>query len=782
METSQTATADVSGERIAHQAATQWSLLNALKAPELWLIVALAAALRLWHIGVAGFLGDQAELMRMARLSVHDGLIPVTGIPSSIGTLNPPASIFALLPFAALGSDPLPAVIGTALWNVVGVALAYLFARRYFHRRAATVTALLFAVGGAAVGYSRFIWQQNFLPPVVLLWALCAFAGATNNQKRRLWLAPAVGCALIATQLHPTAVIFLFLTGIALLLAPRLPRGLDWALTAAVVVVLLLPTLIFEKLSGGFDLRQLRSYAGQGAHVDLSVGRALWGILDGPDTHNLSRHGLARELISLSGLVTLALGALIAAGYILLTARVARPARRVWRGEQSTATGAQRLVARGRALWRELRRDPAWKTNLLLWLWITIPILALIRHSSLVADHYLMTLYPAIFLPAALVVARVWDGEGDELHSVIHSFRRVTRRTAAAVGSVEGTATEPRVETIVSPFPPRQGRWGGRFLSSLFLLALVAALVLGQAARDVSYYARLASGSFNQFATYGYPLDALRALNQRLDALARQTHARSVEIVDPDPSYDPTIVEYMLADGRTDRLSFGGGCLILPTPAAGPVLIAASPRGQPALAALAHLPGATHLADIPMAGTAAWAVYDYTPASTSSASSALPGDRPVVQATFRDNLGNAVRLDAAARDGNMLRLRWEALSIANPSHGAQFGVTVWASVGKTGAAGGCQTQQWRAGQIFYTWQPLSASGASPSDSVKVYVGGQILGPTVLSFAGLHLLTGFYFHYAGRGLFAQPPSDSGHVRPGTVQPDGSYSLPLSALDT
>lgn len=792
METSQTVTTGVSSGGITHEATTPWSLRSALRAPELWLIVALAAALRLWHIGVSLFLGDQAELMRMARLSIRDGLIPVTGIPSSIGTLNPPASIFALLPFAALGSDPLPAVIATALWNVLGVGLAYLFARRYFGRIVATLTALLFAVGGAAVWYSRFIWQQNLLPPVVLLWAVCAFAGATQTRDRRLWLAPAVGCAVIATQLHPTAVIFLLLTVIALLLAPQRPRWLDWLLTAVVVVVLLLPTIVFEKLSGGHDVHAFKSYLGQGSHVDLSVGRALWGILDGPNTHSLSSHGLAHELTSPAGLVTLALSALIAAGYVLLTVRVARPVRRAWRAERTTASAAQRLLARSRALWNELRRDPAWKVNLLLWLWLTVPIVALIRHSSLVADHYLMTLYPAIFLPAALIVARVWRssslphlplarGRGasaatPEIGSP--SPRRGTTARAATLRGAEPRSAELALERSGgSRGEDSPSRRTVTLLPSLLLLALVAVLVIGQSARDFGYYTRLASGSVNQFATYGYPLDALRTLDQRLDTLARQIHARSVEIVEPQSTLDPQIVEYLLADGRANRLSFPGACLLLPAPANGPALIAASSSAQPALSALAQLPGATHLADIPTAGTAPWTVYEVPP---SSVSAGLPGDHPVVQATFRDAAGNAVRLDAAARDGGMLRLRWTALAITNPPYGGLLGVSLSASVGGATAQGGCQTQQWRAGQTFYTWLSLPASGSAPSDVVTLRAGDQILGPTVYTFAGLHLLTGSYFHFDARGLFAQAASDSGLVSPETIQSDGSYTLPLSAL--
>jgi hypothetical protein len=112
---------------------------------------------------------DQAALMTVARQAIERHELAVAGIPSSIASLNPPLSIYALMPFATVGTNPLPAVLSLALWHVLGVALRYIFALRYFGRRIAAEVALLFAMCGAAVGYSRFLWQQNYLPPLIAL-------------------------------------------------------------------------------------------------------------------------------------------------------------------------------------------------------------------------------------------------------------------------------------------------------------------------------------------------------------------------------------------------------------------------------------------------------------------------------------------------------------------------------------------------------------------------------------------------------------------------------------
>src|SRR5215469_9226278 len=112
---------------------------------ELWLALALGGLLRLWHADYTTFGDDQAALMTMARHALERHELPVTGIPSSIGSLNPPVSIYVIIPFAAGRTNPLPAVLSLALWNVLGVALCYIFALRFFGRRIATVGTLLFA-------------------------------------------------------------------------------------------------------------------------------------------------------------------------------------------------------------------------------------------------------------------------------------------------------------------------------------------------------------------------------------------------------------------------------------------------------------------------------------------------------------------------------------------------------------------------------------------------------------------------------------------------------------
>lgn len=358
---------------------------------EFWLALTLGAVLRLWRLDVTGFQTDQAELMALARGGVLRHVLPVTGIPSSIHTLNPPLSIYLLLPFAALGRDPFPAIVSLALWNVLGVALCYVFALRYFGRKTAASGTLLFATCGAAIGYSRFLWQQNYLPPLLVLWALTVYAGCVRGKRGAfVW-----GFVLLAAaaQLHPTALLLLPVMAVAILLAPRRPRAWEYVLSALVIGLLFAPAFVWEWVSGGSDLHTFTAYSTGHTAFDPAVLFRLYEALSGPvatlnplqptpiprsPTAALSLivNTAARQPLGPASLyavleplyLPLALAAtlLFCLGWLLLSARVFAPAAALWRDRDREARVTRRLGALAVALWRGLRDNAAWRTHLLL--------------------------------------------------------------------------------------------------------------------------------------------------------------------------------------------------------------------------------------------------------------------------------------------------------------------------------------------------------------------------------------------------------------------------------
>ena len=209
--------------------------------PALGLALLIGAALRLLWLGDTSFLGDQAQLLAVAQSAAQHRVLILTGIPSSLGSLNPPVSTWLYAPFALVGG-PLGAAAFTALANIAAIVLLYALATRYLNRVAAFSAALLYATASGPVHYARFIWQQNLLAPVVLLFFWVMLRAIV--ERRRGWLAWATLLCGVAIELHPTAAPLLGLIAVGLAFTWRDLRRRDLLWTAAALVVLLGPTIL----------------------------------------------------------------------------------------------------------------------------------------------------------------------------------------------------------------------------------------------------------------------------------------------------------------------------------------------------------------------------------------------------------------------------------------------------------------------------------------------------------------------------------------------------------
>jgi hypothetical protein len=699
-----------------------------LRYPEFWLIVALAAFLRLWHIGLTSFLYDQTSLMQLARGAWLERALPVTGIWSSIGTLNAPLSVYLLMPFTIFGKDPLPAAISIALWNVLGVAFCYIFAQRYFGRLIATSGTLLFASCAEAVNFSRFIWQQNYLPPVLALWILTLYLGCVNG--RRWWFVPHVALLTIAIQLHPTAALLIPISLLGLWLTPRqaMPSRREWVLAAGVIVLLLAPTLLWEYVSRGSDLRILAAYATRHGSFNLDVLRMLFAALGGPSAGDLGPQSSYVQLGPwFSALNVLAMLCFVA-GVVVLTERLFRVGAHIWREGAATATSSgRRARARGGmlAVWHGLRVEAVWRAHLLLWLWIVIPIALMLRHSSVLFPGYLFVIYPAAFIAGGF------------------TFQAAVRLAGRRL--------------------PRASRQ----LARAGILLGLGLLVLGQAFQAVFFPATLASGSFDAFTSYGYPLAEMQQLDAALGALQTEQNARAIFVSLPQNVRYRAPLDYLTISEHADRVGSAANCLVIPAPAEEPALVVATLPVGPANSLITSLPELSPVANLTMAGSADIAVYQLN-----GTLPPLLGERSLTPMTFADAAGNGLRLDALAmqQDG-LLRLRWTVLGSATTSQGTpwyRISSAVRATSGSTRTAPGtdCQPTRWHAGETVFTW--VSAGALTSEDTLLLQVRGSIRVPTI--HAGpLRLLAGN--NSSTPAALLRPSS-------GTVAADGTVAIPLA----
>jgi hypothetical protein len=684
---------------------------------DFWLALALGATLRLTWLNLTQFLDDQTRLMALARASVTHGLIPLTGIPSSIHTLNPPLSVYLLLPFAANTADPMPAVVCIALWNVAGVGLCYMFTLRYFGRRLAAVSALLFATCGAAINYSRFIWQQNYLPPLLTLWALTLYLGCVEGRRR--WLTANVALLALAAQLHVVALLLTPVTLIAVALAPRLPRWRVWLTSALALIALAAPTLLWETLSGFSDLRVARAFALSPTHVNAAVFYYLFLAIGSPDA---SVSGTAVPFLVLNVIATL----LFAAGWLVLTARVWRPARALaWRGDLPYSAALRAWLA---ALYHGLRASAPWKINTLLWLSVTLPVGLLIPHSVNLFAHYLMALYPTAFIVSGIGALAILDW---------------LSRAAGGPGV----------------------RWGA--------WSALALLLIARSAQWLSYPASLTNAAtFHAYATsgydYGYPLATIQGGADELARMQARTGAGGVEVITPsDPRYRLP-ADYIFAGGRADWVTLTPDCALLPSASSSASwLVTAVTPTAPALALLASLPSARAIGTYHMTGGPDYPAYQVT-----GQASAPAGMRTVDPDVFSDGQGDALQIEGvAALGGSSLAVRWRVISLRASATEKRY-VTVTASAGGRVGSTTCEAQRWQTGETLYTIIPL----AGARDDIQLVLSSGTHGLDIRVAGGLRFLSALDGGAPAQPMKASLMETTGSQLAAQINTDGSITIP------
>lgn len=705
--------------------------------PEFWLVVALAAFLRLWSIDLSEILSNQVQQLLLARGAWLHGALPVTGVATSVGNLGPPLTIYATAPFMVFGKDPLLATVALALWNVLGVILCYIFANRYFGRVVAASGALLFASSGMAVYYSRSIWTPNYLPPVLILCMLMLFLGCISG--RRGWFAPHVALLIMAIQILPAAALLIPVSVLGFLLAPHKawPSRREWALASGLVALLLAPTLLWEAMNSFQDVRIIGNYLLKGA-FNLDGFRLLAAMLGAPNPGDLGANSLYAQTGSWAGIVNAAAILCFVAGFAVLTVRLGRVGLYVWREGVVSATDRHSRVRGGLvAIWRGLRAEPVWRAHLLLWLWIVIPLVLLLWHTSALQSYDLLVLYPAVFIAG-----------GFAFQAAFRAAEKWVPRAAFA-----------------------------RQVAPAVILTALTVLVLAQAFQAALYPAALASGSYNAFASAapdpgrGYPLAELEQLDTALGALQTEQHGGAIFISLPTSALYRDPIEYMTVAEHSDRVGFAANCLVLPAPDEGPALMVATQPAGPANSLLSSLPMLKPVANLAMAGSAAIAVYQL-----SGKLPPLIGEQALTPITFADAGSNGLRLDAMAiQPDGRIRLRWTVLGSAATSQGSPWyhiAPSVRSATGSAAAlpATDCQPTRWRAGETVFTWVSGKDAATAQTLLLQVSGGARTDGYTLRSAGPLQVLAG---QTDSTPLKVLRPSS------GTVGADGAVAIPLSA---
>ncbi|MBU0702318.1 MAG: glycosyltransferase family 39 protein [Chloroflexi bacterium] len=406
----------------------------------LFLILLLAAGLRLTRLDLIEFKYDEATWARSALAIVHEGRFPALGMVSSLGPYHPPLMSYILaLPFA-LSRDPRLAAGWIALLGVAAVGLTWWVGRTYFGRRVGLLAALLFAACPWAVIHSRKIWTQS-RAALTLLFIAAALALVT---RRKHWaLTGALAALGLLISIHLGGLAFVFVLLLLALLFRRSIRPLPLLAGLALLALILSPYLLYEVRHDWPNLRGLTNLAGQEATLDLQAPRMAAMIVGGYHLQDLAGERFSDFLASIPNLRWLdqVEMALLWVGLAWLVYRV----------------GRELLTNRGRL-------SPDGAARLVLLCWFGLPVALLLRHAAPLHPHDLNLLYPVQHLIIALLLVDVMDwGKQKTPHISLFTFY-VSRFTFYVLRSTlhPGRAgLYCRQHALVAGQPGPDGHWHG---------------------------------------------------------------------------------------------------------------------------------------------------------------------------------------------------------------------------------------------------------------------------------------------------------------------------------
>ena len=558
--------------------------------PDTLLLVVLASVLRLSGLNQTTFLADQAGMYSLGLSAIAHHALPVTGIRSSIGTLNMPASILLLLPFILLG-DPDWGTLATAVVNIGAVLLLYALANHYVGRRTALVAGFLYATAPWAVFFSRFIWQQNLLAPVVLLlvWFVCR--GVIDG--RRGWLGWSVLLWGIALQLHPSAAPLITLIIFGWLLTWRTIRWRDLFYSGLALAVLFLPSLAWEIVSKGSDVTLYVDFAERKASYSTQVLHVLYYVLTPPRLHYFGDATLYYRLYPSFAWVTQVLGALYAVSVIWLLLVLALFGRRLLR---TAGLSPRQALRRPGDTWRAFQSlqalqrlqqsatraksdggTPASSSGrnargidarflIIMLLWQVSPILSMLKPPKAIQEHYLLVILPALFLMIGIFL--VWLEEYG-LPWMISQIRRDFSWFPAIPMSEVGRA----------------------FL--VVLAVITAAQVFASVALNVTLQESAFTGPLRfTYTHYGFPLEVQQDALATAYTTAKVNHER---LYVATTGWQQQSLGYLAAETNTGANVYdAGSCLTMPATGSAPAVVLATEPLE-TTNSLATMPGVTVL-------------------------------------------------------------------------------------------------------------------------------------------------------------------------------------------
>lgn len=396
-------------------------------------ILAVTAFVRFYRLDVTWFMLDQARDVTIASGIAHGDL---TFLGPRIGWtdayLGPLYYYLLSLPFLVTDA-PIAGAVFVAAANVLAVFLLYRLVRRFWGEPAALAAAALFGAFPLAVWSSRLVWHAGLLPLFTVMFIRAVLAVAV--EERSAATAPMLASLAVLVQLHLTTVAFVPLALLALAVSWRRLAGRHVLLGLALAALLSLPYLVHETTHGFENVRAvLAAAAGDGRAPVHAVGAVLLNVLR---LYRPALAGFSRTLPPGFGVLYAVEAVLFAAGMSITAVRIVR------RGRAGLAAGS------------------AGRADLILLLWLALPLLLLGTRRTPMWWYYFDVLYPSQFLFAGITLAALpsllsRDGTPRRMAAVVSiglTAALVVSQTATLVAFQNAAARRGELVLDVTRFP-----------------------------------------------------------------------------------------------------------------------------------------------------------------------------------------------------------------------------------------------------------------------------------------------------------------------------------------
>lgn len=262
------------------EARQRWAILSVS------LATIFGATYRLLYLrSTLQFLADQGRDVIIAYGILH-GDIALVGPSTSVGNMYlAPFYYYFMAPWLLLaGYDPIGPAVAVAIIGILTIPLLYWVGKRLVGTLAATIATLLYASAPVAAEYTRFSWNPNPAPAVMLLLIYGVWRAWRGSPRWWLWVA--VWWSILI-QLHYVALIALAPAGVVWLASlwqahqqkqflRRRQLGLAALGGVAIFILSHLPLVVFDiRFNGTIRAGFAEFFTGDANEQAMSMGMKL---------------------------------------------------------------------------------------------------------------------------------------------------------------------------------------------------------------------------------------------------------------------------------------------------------------------------------------------------------------------------------------------------------------------------------------------------------------------------------------------------------------------------